>query len=302
MVEQVDERPKREALRVARHIRRAEHCLAERNAAGLSPLRRVVRTLLRRELARYRSAARFPQNRDFAGPTPHFVDANGNRCAVAHLLELSGEAALVRRIASERNHARVLELANEPRLVAWLDAAGLTLNEAARIQPSYCNREQTECVCSNRSSTLIEAVTTTTPIDGVASARVEAVHGASSSQFQAGDDVRVSVPPSTPVSTEVMLQPRAQYAKDGTATYSGVTFPYRCGGDAPSLTKEQYMEAMFSSDCERTLWSFDKEWHPVCDEGCDCKVAGFASNAAAPTSLSILVSLVGVIVARRMRC
>ena len=44
---------------------------------------------------------------------------------MAHLLELGGEGALVERIARERNHARVRELVDEPRLLAWLEAAGL---------------------------------------------------------------------------------------------------------------------------------------------------------------------------------
>jgi hypothetical protein len=65
------------------------------------------------------------------------VDAAGTRCAIAHLIEAAGEGALVAEIARTRNNAWVREPADDPRVVAWLDANGLTLEEAARIQPSY---------------------------------------------------------------------------------------------------------------------------------------------------------------------
>jgi hypothetical protein len=61
-------------------------------------------------------------------------------------LDMSGESELVRRIARERNHARVRELADEPRLAAWLAAVGLSLEEAAAIQPSYYTG-RAACVC-----------------------------------------------------------------------------------------------------------------------------------------------------------
>ncbi|HYM79865.1 MAG TPA: hypothetical protein VEY91_00470 [Candidatus Limnocylindria bacterium] len=53
------------------------------------------------------------------------------------MIERSGEAALVARIARSRNLARIRDLAGEKALVAWLDGNGLTLAEAARIQPAY---------------------------------------------------------------------------------------------------------------------------------------------------------------------
>src|SRR5262249_60445542 len=86
----------------------------------------------------YRGARRFPRSPGFRDPTPICVDASGTRCAVAALLGAGGEGELVARIARERNFARVAELADEPRLRAWLAATGLTLAEAAAIQPEYC--------------------------------------------------------------------------------------------------------------------------------------------------------------------
>jgi hypothetical protein len=137
-----------EARRVAAHLARAEALAAAADVSRLDPPRRLARALLLAELRRYRAAGRFPRNPRGGAPTPIFVDAGGTRCAMAHLLELGGERALVARIRRERNLARVRELADEPRLRAWLAAAGLTLPEAAAIQPVYCGPAAPDCVCA----------------------------------------------------------------------------------------------------------------------------------------------------------
>jgi hypothetical protein len=127
-----------EVERVYRHITGAER-VAHRSPARLEPLQRRVRSLLLEELAHYRRTRRFPKNRDFRhARVPYFVDEQGARCAMAHLLEIGGQFELVRKISNERNHARVRELGNEKDLVVWLAAAGISVEEAARIQPSYC--------------------------------------------------------------------------------------------------------------------------------------------------------------------
>jgi hypothetical protein len=56
---------------------------------------------------------------------------------MAYLIERSGEGALVSRLARTRNQAYVRDLAGDPALAAWLNRNGLTLDEAARIQPEY---------------------------------------------------------------------------------------------------------------------------------------------------------------------
>ena len=102
------------------------------------------------ELRRYRDRAIFPHNHDFPdAPTPYFVDEHGTRCALGHLIEESGGAALVQRIASTRNNAFVAELASDKELIAWLDRAGLNAAEAARIQPTYCDGSPGPCPPDN---------------------------------------------------------------------------------------------------------------------------------------------------------
>jgi hypothetical protein len=56
---------------------------------------------------------------------------------VAYLIERSGRPDLVDRIALTQNNAYIAELADDPDLRLWLDSVGLSVAEAARIQPTY---------------------------------------------------------------------------------------------------------------------------------------------------------------------
>ncbi|HVE12920.1 MAG TPA: hypothetical protein VNI01_05965, partial [Elusimicrobiota bacterium] len=94
----------------------------------------------RRHLAQLRDYARrgrFPTNT--ARPdalVPCIRDASGTLCAVAHMLDASGEGALVDVLAREDNHVVVSALREGP-LLRWLARAGITQEEAARIQALY---------------------------------------------------------------------------------------------------------------------------------------------------------------------
>jgi hypothetical protein len=130
-----------EVARVQAHLVGAERIARSRSVTTLSRSVRRVRGLLLAELRRYRRAGRFPKNVDFPNRRmPYFIDAEGTRCAIAHLMELTGQRALVLEIARTTNNALVEELAEDARLCAWLAAVGLTAAEAARIQPTYEER------------------------------------------------------------------------------------------------------------------------------------------------------------------
>jgi hypothetical protein len=79
----------------------------------------------------------FPHNHHRSVRTPVFIDDHGTRCAMAHLIELGGGAELTAAVAATRNHATVHQLADQPALLAWLDRNGLSIDDAARIQPAY---------------------------------------------------------------------------------------------------------------------------------------------------------------------
>ncbi len=126
-----------EHRRVRDHLTRALRAVRAARPAALSDRQRTRRRAALRALGRYIDAGRYPINRVAPSLTPVFVDDDGARCAVAALLESTGHHALVARIARDHNLARIDDLCDDGELGAWLADHGLTLAEAARIQPSY---------------------------------------------------------------------------------------------------------------------------------------------------------------------
>lgn len=109
-----------------------------RQATVVAGQRTGSRATLIRWLREYREAGRFPRNDRFPQRAiPFFRDSDGTLCAMAYLIERSGRGDLVDRVALTRNNAFIVELAGDPELRSWLDSVGLTVAEAARIQPSY---------------------------------------------------------------------------------------------------------------------------------------------------------------------
>jgi hypothetical protein len=128
-----------ETRRVRAHFDSVLTELATRAPAGLTSAQRARRATVLDTLREYRDRGRFPHNYDFPGrAVPSFVDRKtGTLCAVAYLLASTGRRDIVDRVASTDNNVRVPQLAADTTLARWLDANGLTLAEAARIQPSY---------------------------------------------------------------------------------------------------------------------------------------------------------------------
>jgi hypothetical protein len=89
-------------------------------------------------------AGLFPQNRDSPGRHPIFIDADGRACAVAYLMTQSGATAAAQAVARRENNAYVPDM-RSPELLAWLPQSGLTLDEAAWIQPAYDFCPQCDC-------------------------------------------------------------------------------------------------------------------------------------------------------------
>lgn len=124
-----------ERARLRLHFRRV---LAELHGAPLpSGARAEVRARTVDALRGYATAARFPRHGGRGRARPVFVDGFGTRCAMAHLLEHGGAAPLVARVAAERNHGYLPELARDGAVADAVRALGITPAEAARIQPCY---------------------------------------------------------------------------------------------------------------------------------------------------------------------
>jgi hypothetical protein len=121
------------------HLARVERVVRARDTSGLSASQRAARALALDRLHTYWLAGRFPKNRDFPGRrVPYLIDADGTPCAVAHLLLESGETALGDRLILAANNARVPDI-DDPGFERWLEASGLLRDEAALIQPTYCD-------------------------------------------------------------------------------------------------------------------------------------------------------------------
>ena len=233
-----------EQERIRRHLLRAERLARRAETSYLDRSRRLVRALLLDELGRYRRRRRFPKNRDHRTSTPYFIDADGTRCAVAHLLELGGESALVARIAKERNNALVHELADEERLLAWLSAAGLTVEDAARIQPTYGCPDPLARVCgkTNGNVGVVEAEIVEPPVQSRTTARIVGVHGTAEG-FAVGDNVQVQT--GTGRQGSILVVPIAPWNEIG-------------GGDAGELWHRGLVLPRETPNCNETGGIFSR--------------------------------------------
>lgn len=129
----------RERERIRTHLRRVEAQLRSADPVGLTPRQFHNRLRHLAVLREYAERGEFPRNLDHPGElVPYFVDDRGVHCAVAYLIHRDGRDDLVRRIAENRNNATIAELADDAELVAWLAEAGLTAEDAGRLQPAYC--------------------------------------------------------------------------------------------------------------------------------------------------------------------
>ncbi|HEV2750191.1 MAG TPA: hypothetical protein VGV12_06660 [Gemmatimonadales bacterium] len=127
-----------EQARLRTHFDSAERGLRARDAHRLTVTQQAARARLLAILHRYWVRGIFPRNTDFPGRyMPTFIDYWGKRCGVAFLMEQTGNEEMVLRIAATENNARVPELRNDAEVRRWLDANGITLAEATRIQPAY---------------------------------------------------------------------------------------------------------------------------------------------------------------------
>jgi hypothetical protein len=127
-----------ETARIRTHLAAVEQELRGRDVGNLTASQQAARTRNLDILHEYWVRGIFPKNTGFPGArVPYFVDAYGTRCAMAFLIEQSGHSDLVARVATTNNNARIRDLKTDPELIAWLQENGLTVDEAARIQPQY---------------------------------------------------------------------------------------------------------------------------------------------------------------------
>jgi hypothetical protein len=97
----------------------------------------VHRVVNLHRLRAYQARGVFPINLDDAThQVPVFVDFRGADCAVGHLMRVSGWGEQVDQIATLNNNIYVPDAGDSP-VNDWVAYSGLTLEEAALIQPGY---------------------------------------------------------------------------------------------------------------------------------------------------------------------
>lgn len=126
-----------DVVRVRDHLSRVVQTLRETTPADLTEGQRRARRAAIAWLDEYRASGVFPHNHVRANRTSVFVDPHGTPCAVGYLMLRSGEEVLVEELVRTNNLVRVPELEGDARVASWLGARGLTLEEAALIQPNY---------------------------------------------------------------------------------------------------------------------------------------------------------------------
>ena len=306
-----------ERSRVAAHLLHAERLCRDRVPIDAAPSARLLRALLLDELAAYREEGRFPRHDAKGVETPVFVDARGTHCAVGHLLRVTGEHAMVERIAASRNLARVHELADEPGLSSWLDAVALDIDEAARIQPTYCSTPATilcgECRWGNYPGPapgVVEGHVVGYWKPTLARVEIDVIHGASANLI-VGYQVDVSLLNSetnpVPIGTRVVALLPTSITED--AGPAGFVAPVQglvvsldgrtgCGDGDPSVSVDAYVTARMSGDCVGSLGSLGRAWSR---DNCDSMRCGTGSPPSRSVDLLLVAVpvLVGLAIARR---
>jgi hypothetical protein len=127
-----------ETRRVRNHLAGVSRALRVAPPSWLTAEQGKARATTLDWLDEYRERGVFPHNHVVEGRrVPVFVDPHGTPCAVGYLLLRSGEHDLVEEIVRTDNLVRVPQLRDDPRVASWLARRGITLEEAAWIQPQY---------------------------------------------------------------------------------------------------------------------------------------------------------------------
>jgi hypothetical protein len=119
--------------------------LIETNSKSIDdPTRLEKRKMIVQLLRQYKDNAVFPQRQSQRYRMPCFIDSSQRPCALADLLQRTGNGELAQRIALEDNSAIVADMPSSLTVDTWADiaawlnlVAALSVPEAMRVQPTY---------------------------------------------------------------------------------------------------------------------------------------------------------------------
>lgn len=297
---------------VASHLDTVLRELAAADTHGLDTSLAARRAHFIEVLSAYRARGEFPQNDRYADRlVTIFVDDRGVHCAMGYLMAEDGRADLVAAIRAAKNTGTVWELAADPTLGpeigAWLATTGLTLFEAARIQPSYCfmNKGGT-CLCQgNEAATGVAEGTIRTLLygSGEVEVTVTKVHGTGATVDEVvrasmtGDDVvgRKALVVVT-AGSETIRGPNPIDGEQVTCVSGQSPDPtYRA-----TVATTLYVQALLSEDCIATLSAVDPVYgQSVCDIEQDEGVASGGGCAGGTATFGAGLALLALALGRR---
>jgi hypothetical protein len=116
-------------------------------ARAIAPRRVLDRAAVRAALAQaratnlaafraYQQAGVFPSNTYKPGKLNVWLDEDGHLCAAATIIKMSGQDALVTKVAEQNNFIRLADVKQGP-LMSWILTSGLTQAEIAAIQEPF---------------------------------------------------------------------------------------------------------------------------------------------------------------------
>ncbi|MBX7101458.1 MAG: hypothetical protein K1X89_27330 [Myxococcaceae bacterium] len=143
--------------RIRAHLERVERALRSADVSAFDAQARVERAHLLDVLHAYRERGQFPHNHVLDHRNPVFIDPHGTPCAVGHLIIESGAREVALEISRSQNLAYLKDITH-PAVAPWAKAHGFTLDELARIQPSYDSCQFKEVCVIPRSRTELRAV------------------------------------------------------------------------------------------------------------------------------------------------
>jgi hypothetical protein len=235
-------------------------------------------------------------------------------------MEISGQGELVRHIAHTDNDARVQALARLPELRAWLGAAGLSLDEAARIQPTYCYYTQADaCFCEHTGLAGVALGTVVEHSVGSVVARVDRIEGELPG-LSVGDlrEIALNGEPALALGLQLFIGYSGESAGGAPALENvgsllsinggAVTCAYDNQTARRPVSIDTAIEAfMARNDCVGVLASDDSAWNEnYCDgdevaEESGCALTLLGGNALVGAELTTAVLLGALLMYRRQR-
>lgn len=125
-----------ERKRIKLHLMNAEQALRNADVSHLDYKLKENRAKMIQLLNQYWKKEEFPKNTIHRVRIPQIKDKFGTPCALAYMIENSGNGKLVSELSAQNNFVYVEDVHEGP-LLDWLKKSGITKQEAARIQPTY---------------------------------------------------------------------------------------------------------------------------------------------------------------------